>query len=114
MIGFGSPSSQEDNPQSSQEPPSTTSTTSSGTASPTQISEEEHRDALLSSVESRDLMDYGMIPEFVGRLPIVVSLSSLDKDSLVEILTQPKNALVPQYMSLFEMDQVGSCDNHVL
>lgn len=51
-------------------------------------------------------MSYGMIPEFVGRFPIVVSLHSLDKDALVTILTQPKNALVPQYMALFEMDQV--------
>ena len=64
-------------------------------------------------------MAYGMIPEFVGRFPIVVSLSSLDRDALVEVLTQPKNALVSQYMALFEMDQVGvacggpsrSCDN---
>jgi len=52
-------------------------------------------------------MAYGMIPEFVGRFPVVVSLSSLDKDALVKVLTQPKNALVSQYMALFEMDQVG-------
>ena len=52
-------------------------------------------------------MTYGMIPEFVGRFPIVVSLSSLDRDALVEVLTQPKNALISQYMALFEMDQVG-------
>ena len=58
-------------------------------------------------VEPRDLMTYGMIPEFVGRFPIVVSLSSLDRDALVEVLTQPKNALISQYMALFEMDQVG-------
>ncbi len=70
------------------------------------IEEERHRDTLLQAVESRDLISYGMIPEFVGRFPIVVSLSSLDKDALVTILTQPKNALVPQYVALFEMDQV--------
>ncbi len=58
-------------------------------------------------MEARDLISYGMIPEFVGRLPIVVSLHSLDKDVLVTILTQPRNALVPQYKSLFDMDQVS-------
>ena len=50
-----------------------------------------------------------MIPEFVGRFPINVSLSSLGKEALVSILTQPKNALVPQYCNLFEMDQVCVC-----
>ena len=50
-----------------------------------------------------------MIPEFVGRFPIVVSLNHLDIDSLVNILTQPKNALVPQYVSLLKMDQVCTC-----
>ena len=111
MIGFGSPTGNVSALPSSllsPAPPSTRSTT-----------EEEHRDTLLRLVEPRDLMAYGMIPEFVGRFPIVVSLSSLDRDALVEVLTQPKNALVSQYMALFEMDQVGvacggpsrSCDN---
>ena len=99
VIGFGSPTGNVGALPSSllsPAPPSTRSTT-----------EEEHRDALLRLVEPRDLMAYGMIPEFVGRFPIVVSLSSLDRDALVEVLTQPKNALVSQYMALFEMDQVG-------
>lgn len=57
-------------------------------------------------MESRDLMGYGMIPEFVGRFPMLVSLSSLDKDTLVRILTEPRDALVPQYTHLFKMDKV--------
>ena len=52
-------------------------------------------------------MNFGMIPEFVGRFPILVSLQSLDKDSLVRILTEPTNALVTQYTKLFQMDKVG-------
>ena len=65
------------------------------------------RDKLLSKVEARDLVEFGMIPEFVGRLPVVVSLHSLDEDSLVKILTEPRNALVPQYQALFSMDKVN-------
>ena len=65
------------------------------------------RDKLLSQVEARDLVEFGMIPEFVGRLPVVVSLHSLDEDSLVKILTEPRNALVPQYQALFSMDKVN-------
>ena len=53
-----------------------------------------------------DLLAYGFIPEFVGRLPLVVSLESLDKASLVRILTEPKNAIVKQYQRLFELDNV--------
>lgn len=64
------------------------------------------RDKLLSKVEARDLVEFGMIPEFVGRLPVVVSLHSLDEESLVKILTEPRNALVPQYQALFSMDKV--------
>ncbi|EDO32411.1 predicted protein, partial [Nematostella vectensis] len=64
------------------------------------------RDALLRSVEAKDLIDFGMIPEFIGRLPVVVSLHSLDEDTLVKILTEPRNVLVPQYQALFAMDKV--------
>ncbi len=53
-----------------------------------------------------DLLKFGLIPEFVGRLPIVVTLNSLDKEALKQILTQPKNALVKQYQKLLEMDNV--------
>lgn len=71
------------------------------------LAEELHRDQLLLDVESRDLMNYGMIPEFVGRFPVLVSLNTLDKDSLVKILTEPKDALVPQYTHLFKLDKVS-------
>lgn len=53
-----------------------------------------------------DLIKFGLIPEFIGRLPIVASVTSLDKDALVKILTEPRNALVKQYRKLFEMDGV--------
>ncbi|MCX7739385.1 MAG: hypothetical protein N2Z80_08305, partial [Hydrogenothermaceae bacterium] len=54
----------------------------------------------------QDLLKFGLIPEFVGRLPIIVTLHSLDKQALMQILTEPKNALVKQYQKLFEMDDV--------
>ena len=60
----------------------------------------------LSKVLPEDLLKNGLIPEFIGRLPIVVTLDSLDEDALVSILTKPKNALVKQYQRLLEMDGV--------
>ncbi|KAK5902094.1 hypothetical protein CesoFtcFv8_007386 [Champsocephalus esox] len=65
----------------------------------------EEKDRLLKVVEARDLIDFGMIPEFVGRLPVVVPLHSLDQETLVRILTEPRNAVVPQYQALFSMDK---------
>jgi len=65
--------------------------------------------SLLKSVESGDLIAYGLIPEFVGRFPILVGLSSLSEDQLVEVLTEPKNALGRQYTKLFEMNDVRIC-----
>ncbi len=61
---------------------------------------------LLSSIEPEDLVKYGLIPEFVGRLPVVASLQELDEPALIDILTRPKNALVKQYQALFAMDNV--------
>ncbi len=61
---------------------------------------------ILSRVEPDDLVKYGMIPEFVGRFPVIVSLHDLTKKDLVRILTEPKNALVKQYEKLFEWDRV--------
>lgn len=61
---------------------------------------------LLAKVEPRDLIKYGIIPEMVGRLPVVVSLKELDVPGLVKVLTEPKNALVKQYTKLFEMDGI--------
>ena len=63
-------------------------------------------DELLSLVEPQDLIKFGLIPEFIGRVPINVTLKSLDEDSLVRILTEPKNALIKQYQKLFEIDEV--------
>lgn len=61
---------------------------------------------ILKELEPEDLLQYGMIPEFVGRIPVVVSLDALDTPTLVRILTEPKNALVKQYKELFRMDGV--------
>jgi ATP-dependent Clp protease ATP-binding subunit ClpX len=59
-----------------------------------------------AEVMPEDLIKYGLIPEFIGRLPVVASVTNLDMDSLVKILSKPKNALVKQYTRLFEMDNV--------
>lgn len=61
---------------------------------------------ILKQIQPEDLLRYGLIPEFVGRLPVIVSLSELDEEALVEILTKPKNALVKQYKELFNIDNV--------
>ena len=61
---------------------------------------------LLAQVSPEDLLKYGLIPEFVGRLPVVATLDDLDKDALVRILTEPKNALVKQYRKLVEFESV--------
>lgn len=62
--------------------------------------------SLLESVESGDLVAYGLIPEFVGRFPILVSSSALDEDQLLQVLTEPKNALGKQYKRMFAMNNV--------
>ncbi len=61
---------------------------------------------LYAMLEPQDLLKFGLIPEFVGRLPVVATLQKLDEDALVEILTEPKNALIKQFEKLFEMDGV--------
>ncbi|MEV0894146.1 ATP-dependent Clp protease ATP-binding subunit ClpX [Promicromonospora sp. MEB111] len=61
---------------------------------------------LFAEVRPEDLQKYGLIPEFIGRLPVIASVSSLDRDALVRILTEPKNALVKQYKRMFEIDGV--------
>jgi ATP-dependent Clp protease ATP-binding subunit ClpX len=61
---------------------------------------------ILMSILPQDLLKFGLIPEFVGRLPIIVTLHTLDKQALIQILTEPKNALVKQYQKLLEMDDV--------
>lgn len=61
---------------------------------------------ILKNILPQDLLKFGLIPEFVGRLPIIATLHPLDKDALIQILTEPKNALVKQYQKLLEMDDV--------
>ena len=61
---------------------------------------------VLSEMRPEDLLKFGLIPEFVGRLPIIVTLDNLDEEALVRILTEPRNALVKQYKRLMEMDGV--------
>ncbi|WP_158045699.1 ATP-dependent Clp protease ATP-binding subunit ClpX [Skermanella pratensis] len=68
--------------------------------------DERQTGAILRDVEPEDLLKFGLIPEFVGRLPVVATLSDLDEAALMEILTKPKNALVKQYQRLFEMEDV--------
>jgi ATP-dependent Clp protease ATP-binding subunit ClpX len=68
--------------------------------------EEKDLGAILGQVLPEDLLKYGLIPEFVGRLPVITNVHNLDKGALVDILTQPKNALVKQYRKFFEFDGV--------
>jgi len=68
--------------------------------------EERKTGEVLAEVQPEDLVRYGLIPEFIGRLPILATLEDLDEDALVTILTAPKNALVKQYKRLFEMEDV--------
>jgi len=66
----------------------------------------EKKDNHLAALETEDLLKFGMIPEFIGRLPVISSLDLLDQKSLIEILTKPKNALIKQYQTLLAMDGV--------
>ena len=71
-----------------------------------QSKKEKNTGELFSQVEQQDLIKYGLIPELVGRLPVVSNLSSLSREDLVRILTEPKNSLVKQYKALMKLDQV--------
>jgi len=62
---------------------------------------------LLAKIQPVDLLKFGLIPEFVGRLPVIVTLDALDEDALVRILTEPKNALIKQYQKLLELDGIA-------
>ncbi len=80
--------------------------TSIGFGADVQSPEDRATGEVLREVEPEDLLKFGLIPEFVGRLPVVATLGDLDEDALVSILTKPKNALVKQYQRLFEMEDV--------
>ncbi|MDI3477469.1 MAG: ATP-dependent Clp protease ATP-binding subunit ClpX [Thermoanaerobacterium sp.] len=77
-----------------------------GFGSEVQSKQEKKISEILKNIMPEDLLKFGLIPEFIGRLPIVVTLDSLDKDALVRILTEPKNALTKQYEKLFDLDGV--------
>jgi ATP-dependent Clp protease ATP-binding subunit ClpX len=71
-----------------------------------QSTEDKARRDFFAEVMPEDLLKFGMIPEFIGRLPVITSVESLDKEALMQILTEPKNALVKQYQRLFDLDNV--------
>ncbi len=81
-------------------------TTSIGFGATVESDDERRTGELLKSVEPEDLLRFGLIPEFIGRVPVLATLEDLDEDALVKILTEPKNALVKQYQRLFEMEDL--------
>ena len=83
-----------------------TRTSSLGFGAEIQSKQEKDIGKILKNIMPGDLLKFGLIPEFVGRLPIVVTLDALDEQALINILKEPKNALVKQYKKLFEMDNV--------
>jgi ATP-dependent Clp protease ATP-binding subunit ClpX len=80
--------------------------TSIGFGADVRSADDRRTGEILSNVEPEDLLKFGLIPEFVGRLPVIATLEDLDEESLVEILTTPKNALVKQYQRLFDMEGI--------
>ncbi|MBL8730576.1 MAG: ATP-dependent Clp protease ATP-binding subunit ClpX [Planctomycetes bacterium] len=68
------------------------------------VTTQKERDRLIPYLDHKDLIDFGMIPEFVGRLPVTVPMRSLTRDEILNVMTQPKNALVKQYKAMFELD----------
>ncbi len=69
-------------------------------------SSKQRQDEAIANLEPEDLIHYGLIPEFVGRLPVLGTLTELDEAALIQILTEPKNALIKQYQRKFEFDNV--------
>lgn len=78
-----------------------------GFAADIQNKRDRKKGEMLSEVEAEDLLHFGLIPEFIGRLPVVATLEELDEEALIAILTEPKNALVKQYEKLFEFEDVA-------
>ncbi|KAL1456478.1 hypothetical protein WDU94_001209 [Cyamophila willieti] len=100
-LGFGAPSS-----ESAGRRAASLADLANQSAAVSAEEDNKEKDAFLAQVEARDLIDFGMIPEFVGRFPILVPFHSLNQDLLVRILTEPKNAMIQQYQILFNMDKV--------
>ncbi len=80
--------------------------TSIGFGAKVAAEEDQSIGEILKDVQPEDLLKYGLIPEFVGRLPIIATLNDLNEDALVRILTEPKNAILKQYVTLFDMENV--------
>ena len=80
--------------------------TSIGFSAKVESPDDRRTGAIFREVEPEDLLKFGLIPEFVGRLPVLATLEDLDEPALKKILTEPKNALVKQYQRLFEMEDV--------
>jgi ATP-dependent Clp protease ATP-binding subunit ClpX len=80
--------------------------TSIGFGAKVEAADERRTGDILKGVEPEDLLKFGLIPEFIGRVPVIATLDDLDEDALMRILTEPKNALVRQYQRLFEMEDV--------
>ncbi len=80
--------------------------TSIGFGAKVAAEEERNIGEIIKDVQPEDLLKYGLIPEFIGRLPIIATLGDLDEAALVKVLTEPKNALVKQYVTMFEMENV--------
>ncbi|WAR01038.1 CLPX-like protein, partial [Mya arenaria] len=97
VLGFGSPSEIDENSPKIE-------SSDSQTDNPSTREQNAERDRLLQEVEDIDLIKFGLIPEFVGRIPVVVPLHSLNEEMLVRILTEPQNALIKQYQQLFKLD----------
>jgi ATP-dependent Clp protease ATP-binding subunit ClpX len=77
-----------------------------GFGSGAQTEKEKKTENIFDGVEPEDLLKFGLIPEFIGRLPVVATLNELDEEALMKILTEPKNALIKQYQKLLSLDNV--------
>ena len=80
---------------------------SMGFSATIKTSDEKAKEVLLDNIEPQDLLKYGLIPEFIGRIPVIATLQNLDEEALINILTEPKNALVKQYKKMFEIEGVA-------
>lgn len=99
-LGFGAPLVKDKKSQ-----PKSKSVKSSFSDKPSVKDENEEKDRLLELVEATDMIEYGLIPEFVGRMPVIVPLHSLTEDMLVRILTEPQNSLIKQFQQCFILDE---------
>jgi ATP-dependent Clp protease ATP-binding subunit ClpX len=77
-----------------------------GQVRPAGLTDQKEKNQLIEQVSTDDLVEFGIIPEFVGRLPVIAPLMEMDEDALVDVLTKPKDAIVKQYKKLFRMDEV--------